>query len=137
LLDLYGPDFYPSELETADERIEWGKKRLEEVVDQEKFRLFFAVHEFEAWLLSQPSILPREVEKALPKIVQPERVDFDEPPAKLLDRFYKKQKKKSYKKTAYGKQLFAKLDPDVAVAKCPYLRMMLEELLVLATEGDA
>ena len=44
----------------------------------EKFRLFFAVHEFEAWLLSQPDIFPREIKNALQnRIAQPEQVNFD------------------------------------------------------------
>ncbi|MHB1425063.1 MAG: hypothetical protein ACYC3I_17975 [Gemmataceae bacterium] len=36
------------------------------------------------------------------------------------------------KKTTYGKQLFSKLDPLVAVSKCPYLKAMLDEMLLLA-----
>jgi hypothetical protein len=39
LLDLYGPDFYPPEQRTADERYTWGKEYLEsEVVGQRHFR---------------------------------------------------------------------------------------------------
>ena len=95
--------------------------------------MFFAVHEFEAWLLSQPTIFPRDIVATLPgKIAQPETVDFDEPPAKLLDRIYKARTKRTYKKTTYGKELFAKLDPLVAVKKCPRLNEMLTEMLRLA-----
>lgn len=133
LLDLYGPRFYPPDKATSDERFAWGKEHFEKQVNLEKFRLFFAVHEFEAWLLSQPDVFSREIRSALPrKIDQPERVNFDEPPAKLLDRVYKQQTKRNYKKTTYGHQLFAKLDPDTAVAKCPYLKAMLEEMLTMA-----
>ena len=66
------------------------------------------------------------------KVAQPEEVNFAEPPAKLLDRIYKQQTKRNYKKTTYGKQLFAKLDPASAAAKCPYLKAMLDEMLTLA-----
>ena len=133
LLDLYGPDFYPTTKTTADERYAWGKAHFESEVGLDRFRMFFAVHEFEAWLLSQPAIFPREVKDALPnKIAQPERVNFNEPPAKLLDRIYQLHTKSGYKKTTYGKQLFAKLEPSVAAAKCPYLKAMLEEMLSLA-----
>ena len=133
-LDLYGPDFYPQNKTTTDERYEWGKSHFEQEVGRDRFRMFFAVHEFEAWLLSQPDIFPRDVKNALPnaKTSQPERVNFNEPPAKFLDRIYKQVTKKNYKKTTYGKQLFPKLDPLVAAPKCPYLKAMLDEMLQLA-----
>ena len=133
LLDLYGPTFYPSDKTTVDERFAWGKEHFEKEVNLEKFRLFFAVHEFEAWLLSQPDIFSRDITNAFPsKIVQPERVNFVEPPAKLLDRVYQQQTRRNYKKTTYGKQLFAKLDPNIAIGKCPYLKALLDEMLALA-----
>lgn len=133
LLDLYGPDFYPPDKSTADERYTWGKSHFEKEVGLARFRLCFAVHEFEAWLLSQPEIFPREIQNALPnKASQPERVNFNEPPAQLLDRIYKQQTKRNYKKTTYGKQLFAKLDPILAVGKCARLKEMLDEMLTLA-----
>jgi len=133
LLDLFGPDFYPTEKTSADERFAWGKAHFEASVGDSRFRMFFAVHEFEAWLISQPSIFPREVKSELEtSIPHPERVNFHEPPAKLLDRVYKLKMRRSYKKTTYGRQLFAKLDPTVAVSKCPYLKSMLDEMLAMA-----
>ena len=136
LLDLYGPNFYPEHMTTADERYGWGVQHLENEVNHERFRMFFAVHEFEAWLLSQPTIFPRDIVATLQgKIAQPEMIDFDEPPAKLLDRIYKARTKRAYKKTTYGKELFAKLDPVVAVKKCPRLNEMLTEMLRLAKDA--
>jgi hypothetical protein len=133
LLDLYGPTFYPPDKTTAEERFAWGKEHFEKEVGLDRFRLFFAVHEFEAWLLSQPGIFPREIKNALlGKVPQPEKVNFNQPPAKLLDRIYTEKTKRSYKKTTYGTQLFAKLDPLVAIGKCPYLKALLDEMLSLA-----
>ncbi len=133
LLDLYGPTFYPPDKKTADERFAWGKDHFERQVGLARFRMFFAVHEFEAWLLSQPDIFSRDIKEALQdKAAHPERVNFDEPPAKLLDRVYKQHATRNYKKTTYGKQLFAKLDPTVASSKCPYLKALLDEMLALA-----
>ncbi|MGQ0633749.1 MAG: DUF4276 family protein [Planctomycetaceae bacterium] len=132
LLDLYGPTFYPAGKNTADERVAWGKEHFEREVGLEKFRLFFAVHEFEAWLLSQPEIFPTQIKGALSGIKHPERINFNEPPAKLLDRIYKQTMKRNYKKTTYGKQMFAKLVPDVAAGKCPHLMALLQEMLKLA-----
>ncbi len=136
LIDLYGPTFYPGHTQTADERYEWGVQHIEKEVGRDRFRMFFAVYEFEAWLLSQPTIFPPKIKRALPgKISQPETVNFDEPPAKLLDKVYRAQTKRNYKKTTYGKELFKKLDPAAAVKKCPRLKEMLQEMLRLAKEA--
>ncbi|REJ94826.1 MAG: DUF4276 family protein [Planctomycetota bacterium] len=134
LIDLYGPhEFYPSHAKTADERYEWGTRHIEKEVGRDRFRMFFAVHDFEAWLLSQPTIFPSDIKSALPgKIAQLEAVNFDEPPAKLLDKVYKARTRRNYKKTTYGRELFGKLDPVVAAQKCPRLSQMLNEMLRLA-----
>jgi hypothetical protein len=133
LLDLHGPDFFPEDKKTAEEKFLWGKEYFEKKVDRERFRMFFAVHEFEAWLLSLPDLFPSDVRNALVnKIAYPERVNFDEPPAKLLDRIYRKVSNRNYKKTTYGKQLFAKLDPEIAAEKCPYLKLLFDEMLLMA-----
>lgn len=133
LLDLYGLDIYPPKIATVQERHDWGARHFEDQVDRTRFRMFFAVHEFEAWILAQPDVLPRSVRDALPQAVAtPETVDFDEPPAKLLGKTYLQCTQKAYKKTTYGKQLFGKLDPNVVAAKCPFLRSMLGEMLNMA-----
>jgi len=135
LLDLYGPTFYPSHLELAQERLEWARKELEKRVNHDRFRMFFAVHELEAWLLSDPNIFPSAIKSAFPgKIGRPEEVNFDEPPSKLLDKLYEEKTKSKYKKITHGKDLFDRLDPDSAYQKCPYLRMLLNTLLQLAQD---
>jgi hypothetical protein len=92
------------------------------------------VHEVEAWLLSQPELFPSEVRKALPgTIAQPEGVNFQQPPSKLLQRLFKDKLKQTYKKVTHGKNLFDNLDPSVAYNKCPNLRELLDEMLRLAS----
>lgn len=133
LLDLYGPTFYPADKATAKERIDWATKKFEGDVNHSKFRMFLAVHEVEAWLLSQPAVFPKEIEAALSgKDSRPEAVDFDRPPAKLLEDLYRTRLKRGYKKVTYGRSLFAKLDPEVACGKCPNLQAMLDTMLDLA-----
>ena len=140
LLDLYGPDFYPRDRSSAEERLDWGKQHLQENARQElgeaeldRFRVFFAVHEVEAWLLSDPNLFPIPVKEALSgKIRHPESVNFAEPPSKLLQRLYKSKRKKSYKKVVDGYSLFGKLDPDTVHSSCPYFREMMDEMLTLA-----
>lgn len=106
---------------------------IEDKVKEKNFFQFFAVHEVEAWLLSQPEIFPSNIRNAFPgKIVQPETVNFDEPPAKLLDRLYRQYTKRTYKKVVNGKELFDKLDPAVAYEKCRRLRELLDKMLDLA-----
>ena len=132
LMDLYGPTFYPSKLRESKERYDWAKKEIEDKVNQSKFFQFFAVHEVEAWLLSEPNIFPVGVKRALlSKINHPEMVNFNEPPAKLLERLYPLHVKRSYKKVVNGKELFGKLDPGVAYQKCPKLKELLDKMLEL------
>ena len=135
LLDLYGPTFYPTHLTDSKERCLWAKKELESRVGHPRFFQFFAVHEIEAWLLSEPGIFPSDVKRALPeKIRHPENVNFDEPPAKLLERLYPQNIGRSYKKVVNGKELFRKLDPNIAYGKCPNLKQLLDKMLALAGE---
>jgi Domain of unknown function (DUF4276) len=135
LLDLYGPQFYPGHLTSAQERYDWGVAHFQREVGLDRL-MHFAVHEFEAWLLAQPEIFPREIMGNLPqRIAHPESVNFGEPPAKLLDKVYKQTTKNGYKKTTYGKQLFLKLDPNTAVQKCPRLKAMLDDMLALARQA--
>jgi len=133
LLDLYGPTFYPDHLTAASERYDWAKKHMEERVGQDKFRQFFAVHEVEAWLLSDLTLFPKEIKSGFPgKAKNPETVNFNEPPARLLDRLYGDRLKRSYKKVTQGKELFDRLSPETARNKCPRLTEMLDEMLKLA-----
>jgi hypothetical protein len=136
LLDLYGPTFYPSHAVSVAERYAWAKQDLEKKVAHPRFRQHFAVHETEAWLLSQSGLLPSAINSALPgRCAQPETVNFNEPPAKLLDRLYREKQRTGYKKVTDGANLFKKLSPDVARAKCPYLKCLLDDMLMLAREG--
>lgn len=133
LLDLYGPTFYPSGVSTVAGRYSWAKRHIEEMVGQRKFRQYFAVHETEAWLLADPSILPGQVKNALPgSCEEPEKVDFIEPPSKLLTRLYRSALNQAYKKVTDGANLFQALDPATAYPKCPYLRRLLDDMVALA-----
>ncbi len=138
LLDLYGPTFYPDHLKDCKERYDWAKKDMEDRVNQPKFFQFFAVHEVEAWLLSEPSIFPLEIRNAFQKKIQnPETINFDEPPAKLLGRLYALKIGRSYKKVVNGKDLFSALNPEVAYQKCPKLKELLDKMLELAKQCTA
>ena len=133
LLDLYGPTFYPRNLSTPDEKYNWAKKDMQRKVNQPKFYQFFAVHEVEAWLLSDPSLFPADIQRVMAgKIKPPETINFDEPPGKLLERLYPLYTRRNYKKVVHGKELFGKLDPQVAYAKCPKLKALLDKMLELA-----
>ena len=135
LLDLYGPTTYPPAARSAQERVAWATKELEGRVDDKRFRMFFAVHELEAWLLGDPRIFPGEVGRAIEKAVKdPESVDFDNHPSELLGRLYQQKTKGAYKKVTDGVNLLRKLDPEKAYDKCPHLRTMLDEMLKMARE---
>lgn len=131
LLDLYGPTFYPANATSTDERYAWGKQYIEQQVGNAKFTQHFAVHETEAWLLSDPSIFPSEVRSALPTR-PPETVNFNEPPARLLERVYQIRLGRRYRKVVDGSNLFLELSPDAAYQQCPRFKMLLDEMLHLA-----
>lgn len=133
LLDLYGPTFYPPNKNTVSERYDWAKSHLESNVGLSSYRQHFAVQEVEAWILSQPDLLPPAVKKKLPGTArQPETVNFNEPPSYLLDRLYGEALKKKYKKVTNGSDLFSKLDPNVVHQKCPYFKRFCDDLIELA-----
>lgn len=134
LLDLYCPAIhYPADKPTVSERYVWAKEYFEGQINHSRFRQFFAVHETEAWLLSNPSLFPSEIQRVLlGKSQHPEKINFDNPPAKLLSRLYEEKLRRTYKKTTNGATLFSKLDPDLAYGKCPHLKQMLDEMLKLA-----
>lgn len=134
LLDLYCPAIpYPANKPTVSERYVWAKKYLEGQINHSRFRQFFAVHETEAWLLSDPSLFPSAIQGALPgKSQHPETINFDNPPARLLSGLYEGRLGRTYKKTTTGAVLFSKLDPELAYGKCPHLKQMLDEMLKLA-----
>jgi hypothetical protein len=137
LLDYHGaPLKWPGSAESLDARLTWGRRKMETGVGNARFRQFFAVHELEAWLLSQPAILPRGVQPGIPSNA-PETVDDNEPPGKLLDRLFLKALNRGYKKRVDGATLFGKLDPEIAAARCPHLREMLDEILALARRRTA
>ena len=122
LLDLYGPTIYPGHLTSSEERCRWAVEDLTRKVGQERFRMFFAVHEVEAWLLSRSDMFPREIVNKFPgKVQHPETVNFDIPPAKLLDNLYNQYLKRDYNKVVLGSNFFRSLDPDVVYQKCPHL----------------
>jgi hypothetical protein len=117
----------------VDERYEWAKKDIEKRVADSRYCQHFAVHEVEAWLLSQPGLLPPPVQKKLPgTATYPETVNFYEPPSYLLDRLYKEALRKNYKKVAYGQDLFNQLDPIAVRGRCPYFKRLSDDLIELA-----
>ena len=130
LLDLYGPTFYPDEIKTVEQRYEWAVERFEQQVEDERFRMFMAVHELEAWLLSQPDIFdPCVYDELKNEEREPEEINFDKPPKKLLDKIYIQTAGHKYNAPVYGYHLFREIDPAVAYEKCPYLRKMLNYIL--------
>lgn len=149
LLDLYGPTFYPPDKVTTADRYTWGKGHFEGRVRKYfkdrgikadvdgKYRHYFAVHESEAWLVTNPQLFPQPIAAALAKQKPPEQINFKTPPAKLLDALYEKHLKRVYKKTTNARNLFPRLDPTAAAGRCPYLETMLGELRTLAIQAGA
>jgi hypothetical protein len=134
LADLYGFPQYPDSVKSIKQRSDWARKKMVEKVDHPKFRMYLAVHEVEAWLLSDPSIFPGGIRRALPTraFEEPETVNFDEPPAKLLHRLYMQEFQRGYKKRVHGKALFHDLKPQKVYEKCAHFQQMLDDMIALA-----
>jgi hypothetical protein len=131
-LDLYGaPLSFPPTL-TTDAKYTWAKAELEHQVGDTRFQQHFAVHETEAWLLSDLEIFPIAIRNSLESCSnRPESVNLQQPPAKRLDQLYRANGRE-YKKVEDGSALFNKLDPNRAYERCPHLKMLLDEMLTLA-----
>ena len=136
LLDLYGPTFYPDDCKTPSQRVSWAKSHFENQVSHPRFRMFFAVHEVEAWFLSNPALFPDKVGRAIrSKARNPEEVNFDLPPKALLKKLYREKLKQTYKEVTLGSEFFSRLDPVAAAAVCPNLKAMLDEMIALAKDA--
>jgi len=136
LLDLYQLDRdldFPSDLKATGERVAWATEYIEKQVGHSRYHQFFAVHETEAWLLSDPSIFPAGVKDEVNKVTnRPEQVNLANPPGNRLSDWYRRHTKCAYKKVTNGQNLFQQLNPEVAAEKCPNLKRMLDKMLELA-----
>lgn len=133
LADLYGlpPDRIDlSHCATVEDKVAAARKHIRGLVAPEfrdRFRQHFAVHEIETWLLAYPERWPAEVRNQIQRR-PPEQVNFGEPPAKFLKRILGGR----YKKAVYAKNLFPTVDPQIAIDKCPFLKLLAEDLLQIA-----
>jgi len=130
LIDLYGARL-PFPDGSVDEKYSWAKAELELKVGDLRFRQHFAVHETEAWLLSGENLFPPAIDVRLPK-TPPEGINFQDPPGTLLRSLYSTHLDRNYGKVVDGTELFHKLDPNVAYDRCPHLRLLLDDILMLA-----
>ncbi len=133
LVDLYG--LPPARIDlsgctTMHQKVAKARGEIRRLVPnqfQQLFRQHFAVHEVEAWLLAYPDQWPRQVRNQIARR-PPEEVDFSEPPAKFLKRILGG----SYRKTVYARNLFPIVDPQTAIDKCPFLKLLAQDLLEIA-----
>jgi len=133
VIDFYQSGFASGEGTVAD-KCGRAKAELEEKVGLANFYQHFAVHETEAWLFSDPRIFPQPVQSRLPTTQLPETINTNNPPSRRLAILYKDRLKGAdYKKTIDGASLFSKLDPQVAYERCRHLKLLLDDMLKLAS----
>jgi hypothetical protein len=127
-------DFYASGLQypagEVRHQYDWAQKTIQTEVDNPRFRQHFAVHETEAWLLSEPERFPAAVQEHLPKGA-PESVNHRNPPSRVISNLYQSKLQRPYRKPTEGARLFAKLDPDRAYDRCPHLKLLFDDMLDL------
>jgi len=136
LLDLYGLKLdYPKHAD-RDQKIAFARTEITKRIDatnRPRFRQHFAVHETEAWLLSDTRLFPTITLPA--NCARPEEVDFDEPPSRLLDRLFSQGRGSGYKKVTMARNLIPKLDPTLVYQKCSNFKLMMDEMLSLARQA--
>ena len=130
-------DFYASTMQYPDGPVatqyQWAKKELEHRVNHPRFHQHFAVHETEAWLLSDLDIFPPAIRGDLPKTQKPETVNHRHPPSHRLKDIYHRRLARKYSKPLDGASLFRQLNPQTAYNRCPHLKLLLDDILTLAT----
>lgn len=145
LLDLYGlPEDFPG-LKAAFELVDPYQKaillqdHLATAVNHPRFVPFLALHEFEAWLFSAPTVieghfgapqLAQRLQAIVDQAGAPERINQGaktHPKARLLGLI------KSYKETSDGPILLGKIGIPVVRAACPHFDQW---LCRLETLGD-
>lgn len=136
LIDIYGLELnYPPEINNVQKRKQWATQYFEGQVTNSRFKVFFAIHETEAWLLSDPNIFQKNVRNSFPvRFNKPEEVNFNEPPSVQLNNLYLAHAHQRYRKILDGSSLFDKLDPNIVCNKCPSFKSMMETLLQLAQD---
>jgi hypothetical protein len=133
LVDLYGIPSNRVDLSgcaTVLEKVETARNVLTSLVPErfrDRFVQHFAVHEVEAWLLAYPNEWPAEIRDQVKKR-PPEQVNFNEPPAKFLQRLLGRR----YRKTVEAMNKFPRVDPQIAIDSCPNLRLLASDLLTIA-----
>lgn len=130
VVDLYGlpPDRFDfSDCNSVQARVSKARQILTNHVPPEyrdRFAQHFAVHEVEAWLLAYPNEWPPEIRDQIRRR-PPEQVNFNEPPAKFLQRLLGRK----YRKAVEAMNKFPRVDPRVAINACPNLKLLAEHLL--------
>ncbi len=133
LVDLYGIPKDRIDLSkhaAISQKVSAARQYIQSLVPtrfSKRFFQHFAVHEVEAWLLAYPDKWPAKVRSQITKR-PPEEVNFNEPPAKFLKRVLGRK----YKKTVAARKLFPTVDPQTAIDKCPYLKLLTDDLLRIA-----
>jgi len=133
VIDFYGSGLpYPPG--SIHEKYVWAKLHMEQQVGAQNFLQHFAIHETEAWLLSDPGVFPSAIRSGLPKASNPETVNTVHPPSDRLKKLYRTRLNGHvYGKAVDGANLFSKLNPETAYERCPHLKLLLDDILTLAT----
>jgi hypothetical protein len=131
LMDLYISPYAKDVHLSLDERISMGTRELEQLVATNMFHMFFAVHEIEAWLLSDSEKFNNRIRQKIHQITEPEKVNNDEPPSHYLKKLYSEHLNRGYKKTVDGVNLMKKIDPEKVYQKCPNYRKMIDTMVSL------
>ena len=140
LLDLYrfadnlkGFDYSPNS--TVAEKVGQAREHVVSKIAPQfrsQFHQHFAVHEFEAYLLSDPKVFNSIDISDLTD--EPEAVNFDSPPSRRLIQRYEAIGRE-YRKQTMARFLLPKVDPTLVYEKCLYFRAMIDEMIETVSQA--
>ena len=137
LLDLHGVGLsYPREVTSRDQKAEYLKKHLRELVSfsyRGRFHPHVAVHELEAWVLADDGALRDYLKQPMQPWPTPEAVNFDSPPVRHLKDLFMRHKRVAYGKAVHGKRLFEMIDPRIVMNKCHHFKLFVDDLMMVSS----
>ena len=119
--------------DTLARRVEHLESQIHELIPtgcRRHFHQHFAVHEIEAWILSDEEPLHKRLgDSQLGPWPRPEEVNLNKSPSTQIMELYWNKRRESYQKTTDGENLLRKANPDRIYEKCPYFREFVDEVL--------
>ena len=117
---------------TLNHRIDLITDQLVRDINTSRFIPYFQIHEFESLLFSEPeklinllkSLYKTNTRKLEQELRNPEEINFDLPPSKLIESV-----EPLYAKLRDGTLLMKKLNIQTIIDRCPYFKQWIDSIV--------